>query len=160
MNKLFAFFERIFIILSGSALVCMMLLICSDVTMRCFSYSIQGSYELLGLLGAVMTAFALSFTQKSKAHVAVDILLRTFPKSVQQVISVFNNIISALLFIIISHQLFVFAFSLYEAGELTETLRISYYPFIYAAAIGCIGLATLLCFDSVKGLVPFKGTVR
>ena len=160
MIKSFDFFERILTILGGFTLICMILLTCSDVAMRCLSLSVRGSYELLGFLGAVTTAFALSYTQKSKGHVAVDIFVKILPKPVQQALSVFNNLISALLFMIISHQLFVFGFSLSEAGELTETLRIAYFPFIYAVAIGCIGLAILLCFDLIKNLTLFKGTER
>jgi len=128
--------------------------------MRCLSYPAHGSYELLGFLGAITIASALSYTQKSKGHVAIDILVRTFPKSAQLALSVFNNLISALLFIIIAYQLFVFGFSLREAGELTETLRIAYYPFIYTVAIGCIGLAVLLCLDSTKKLILSKGAKK
>ena len=160
MIKSFAFFERILTILGGFTLTCMILLTCSDVTMRCLSHSVRGSYELLGLLGAVTAAFALSCTQKAKGHVTVDILVRTFPKPVQQILSVFNNLLSALLFMIISYQLFIFGFSLSEAGELTETLRIIYYPFVYAVAAGCIGLSVLLCIDSVKSLALLKGTEK
>ena len=152
MIKSFDFFERILNILGGFTLICMVLLTCTDVAMRYLSLTMRGSYELLGLLGAVTTAFALSYTQKSKGHVTVDIFVKTFPKPAQHALSIFNNLISALLFMIISHQLFVFGFSLSEAGELTETLKIAYFPFIYAVAIGCIGLATLLCFDLTKSL--------
>ena len=160
MTKAFDFFERILTILGGFTLICMVLLTCSDIIMRCLSLSVRGSYELLGFLGAVTTAFALAYTQKSKGHVTVGLFVNIFPKSVQQVFSVFNNLISALLFIFISHQLFVFGYSLCEAGELTETLRIAYYPFIYAVAAGCIGLAALLCLDLVKSLTLLKGIER
>jgi len=157
MLKFFDFFERILTILGGFTLICMVLLTCGDIIMRCLSYPAQGSYELLGFLGAITIASALSYTQKTKGHIAVDMLVKTFPKPAQLALSVFNNLISALLFIIIAHQLFVFGFSLREAGELTETLRIAYYPFIYTVAIGCIGLSVLLCLDSAKSLTLLKG---
>ena len=41
-------------------------------------------------------------------------------------------------------------------GEVTETLRIIYYPFTYAVALGCFVLALVMLTDLLKSLIPKK----
>jgi hypothetical protein len=59
-------------------------------------------------------------------------------------------------FVIVAWQLIEKGSTLWKTGELTETLKIIYYPFIYAVAFGCAVL-TLVCLgDLIKMLFPGK----
>ena len=42
-------------------------------------------------------------------------------------------------------------------GETSETLRIIYYPFVYAVALCCLLLAFVLLIDFLKLIAPQKG---
>ena len=43
-----------------------------------------------------------------------------------------------------------------KTGEVTETLRIIYYPFTYVVAFGCLVLALVMLTDLLKNLLSPK----
>jgi TRAP-type C4-dicarboxylate transport system permease small subunit len=110
----------------------------------------------MGFTGAMLAAFALAHTQMKKGHIAVDVLVNVFPSKVRWVLSVVNNAICFIFFILAGWQLVIKANTLRTTGELTETLRIIYYPFTYAVALGCLALAMILLTDFLKQLIPPK----
>jgi hypothetical protein len=56
----------------------------------------------------------------------------------------------AAFFAIASWQITVKATTLMQTGEITETLRIIYYPFTYAVALGCLVLTLVMLVDLIK----------
>jgi len=142
--------------LAGCILVVMVLLTCANIVFRMIWIPISGTYELMGFAGAMLTAFALAYTQMRKGHIAVDVLVNVFPSKVQWLISVVNNVMCAVFFLMAAWQLGVKAHTLRQAGELTETLRIIYYPFTYAVALGCGVLSLILFTDLLKQLLHTK----
>jgi TRAP-type C4-dicarboxylate transport system permease small subunit len=108
----------------------------------------------MGYLGAVVTAFALGYTQMRQGHIAVDILVLGFPKKVQQFLRGINSFICMGFFAIVGWQVAKYATNLWKTGEVTETLRIAYFPFTYATALGCFSLALVFL---VEGLHSFAG---
>jgi hypothetical protein len=53
-------------------------------------------------------------------------------------------------FSIAAFQLAKYATNLWDTGELTETLRIVYYPFVYAVALGCAVLSLAFLTEFLK----------
>jgi len=43
-----------------------------------------------------------------------------------------------------------------NTGEITETLRIIYYPFTYGVALGCAVLSLVLFTDLIKSFITKK----
>ena len=136
--------------LAGMILIVMVLLTCANIIFRLFWVPISGTYELMGFAGAMLTAFALAYTQVKKGHIAVDVLVNVFPNKVQWVLSAINNMMCFVFFMLAGWQLVIKANTLRNAGELTETLRIIYYPFTYAVAFGCCVLALILLTDFLR----------
>jgi TRAP-type C4-dicarboxylate transport system permease small subunit len=60
-------------------------------------------------------------------------------------------------FALVAWQVFVFATTIWKRSETSETLRIIYYPFVYAVAFCCALLALVLFIDFVKLLALEKG---
>jgi len=112
---------------------------------------------LMGFFGAVVTAFALGYTQAKKAHISVDILVNLFPKRLQKIINGINNLICAAFFSLAGWQIAKLAGSLRASGEVTETLRIIYYPFTYGVALGCFLLAMVLLIELVELFLSANG---
>ncbi|MGA9178233.1 MAG: TRAP transporter small permease, partial [Desulfobacterales bacterium] len=54
-------------------------------------------------------------------------------------------------------QIAVKATTLMNTGEITETLRIIYYPFTYGVAFGCAALSLVLFTDLVRFFFMEKG---
>ncbi|CCH49895.1 TRAP transporter small permease [Pseudodesulfovibrio piezophilus] len=142
--------------LAGVFLVCMMLLACANMVFRAMWAPIQGTFELMGFMGAVVAAFSLAFSQRQKSHIAVGLLLNRFPQAVQRMTDALTSLISCLFFIFCGLETTKWAAFLVQTGELSETLQIIYHPFVFATATGCFALSFVLCVDTLKILTARK----
>ena len=142
--------------LAGIMLLAMMLLTCANIVSRELWLPISGTYELMGLFGAVAAAFALGDTQLRRGHVAVDILMQSLRPAVRRALAAINSTLLAAFFLLVAWQLTQKAITLKQTGEVTETLRIIYYPFIVCVALGCAFLALVLLTDLAAVIAPPK----
>ena len=156
LTKITACLNSILTFLAGLILIVMVLLTCANIVFRMFWVPVSGTYELMGFAGAMLTAFALAYTQMKKGHIAVDVLVNVLPKKTQWVLAVINNAMCFIFFMLAGWQLAIKANTLRTTGEVTETLRIIYYPFTYAVALGCAVLALMLLTDFLRQLIPTK----
>jgi len=156
LDRLNQLLIRLLTVIGGFFLVAMVLLICTNIFSRNVWVPIKGTFELMGFFGAVVTAFALGYTQQGKGHIAVDVLINTFSEKTRRVLQTFNSGICTVFFGIAAWQVAVKATTLMQTGEVTETLRIIYYPFTYAVAFGCLVLALVLLTDLLKNVWPPK----
>jgi TRAP-type C4-dicarboxylate transport system permease small subunit len=139
--------NRILVGIAGCCLVVMLGLTCTNIVLRLVAVPIRGTVELMGLFGAVLTACALGFTQRKRAHISVDILFHAFPQPVRRGLECFNCLVCAGFFGLVAWQIAGWATTLRQTGEVTETLRIIYYPFTYAVALGFGVLAFVFLAD-------------
>ena len=156
LTKITSCLNSILTFLAGLILIVMVLLTCANIVFRMFWVPVSGTYELMGFAGAMLTAFALAYTQMKKGHIAVDVLVNVLPKKTQWVLAVINNAMCFIFFMLAGWQLAIKANTLRTTGEVTETLRIIYYPFTYAVALGCAVLALMLLTDFLRQLIPTK----
>ena len=156
LTKITSCLNSILTFLAGIILIVMVLLTCANIVFRMFWVPISGTYELMGFSGALLTAFALAYTQIKKGHIAVDVLVNIFPAKTRWVLAAINNAMCFVFFILAGWQLAIKANTLRTTGEVTETLRIIYYPFTYAVALGCGVLALILLTDFLRQLIPAK----
>ena len=140
--------------LAGLCLLAMIGLTCANIFLRLFGMPVRGTFELMGFLGATVTAFALGYTQLKRGHIAVDVLINTFSRRTRLFLSTLNNAVCMAFFLLIAWQLSEKAHTLHQTGEVSETLRIIYYPFTYGVALGCLLLALVFAADLCK---PFFG---
>ena len=63
---------RVMYSISGVAILGMIVITVSDVTLRFFRMPINGAYELVSFLGALAISFAIAQTCVQKGHVASD----------------------------------------------------------------------------------------
>jgi TRAP-type C4-dicarboxylate transport system permease small subunit len=135
---------------AGLFLLAMITITGANIVSRLFGLPIRGTFELMGYFGAIVTAFALGYTQIKRGHIAVDIVVLRFSKKTQRILHAVNHLICMVFFIIVAWQIFKYATTLWETGEVTETLQIVYYPFTYAVALGCLILAVTFLVDFLK----------
>ena len=134
----------------GAALLALVLLATANVGLRILRVPASGTYELVSFLGAIVTAGALGYTQKRKDHIVVDILSEKFPGPVKRALDGVNYALTMVLFSLISWQTFLWGSKLWRSGELSETLKIVYYPFVYCVALGFAVLAVTLFLDLLE----------
>jgi TRAP-type C4-dicarboxylate transport system permease small subunit len=142
---------------AGAFLIAMILMTCANIITRLLGTPIKGTFELMGYFGAVATAFALGHTQIRKAHISVDILVNRFSPRTRRMLNGINHVICFLFFGTAGWQVARWAATLRETGEVTETLRIIYYPFTYGVAVGCFLIALVLLVDFLKVLSARNG---
>jgi TRAP-type C4-dicarboxylate transport system permease small subunit len=110
----------------------------------------RGAYEIVGFLGAIVIAFALGYSQKRKDHIVVDILTEKFPKRINRVLDGINYFITTIFFAIVSWQVFVWGMKISRSGEVSETLKIVFHPFIYGVSFGFAVFSLTLIIDFLK----------
>jgi TRAP-type C4-dicarboxylate transport system permease small subunit len=157
LEKLTLKLNRILITIAGCFLIGMILLTCANIFLRIVWAPVRGTFELMGFFGAVVAAFALGFTQLSRGHIAVDILFRSFSGRTIRILTGLNHLICGLFFMVVAWQLAEKGNILRETGEVTETLRIIYYPFTYGVAVGCGFLSLVFVRDLIRAVTGPKG---
>ena len=150
LEKISRILNRMFMLVAGVFMAAMILITCANIFLRIVWVPIKGTFELMGFFGAVATAFALGYTQMKKAHISVDILVDQFSQKTRNVLNAINYLVCMVFFAVVGWQIFLLAINLRNTGEVTETLRIVYYPFTYGVAFGCFLLALVLLVDLLK----------
>ena len=132
------------------ALTFIMLLTVADVVLRFFGHPIVGTFEIVGLGGAVAIGFGIPLTSWLRAHIYVDFVIQKFPKWGMNTMNILTRVISIALFILIGYNLFIYATDLYKSGEVSLTRQIPFYPIAYGMGVCCFIQCLVLFTDIVK----------
>ncbi len=136
--------------LAAVAVVGMMLLTTADVVLRFFRCPIPGTYEIVGFLGAVMISFSLAATSINRGHIAVDFLIKKFPPRITGFIDRINTVVCAIMFVLLTRYLLLYAADARRVGEVSMTLQVPVYPFIYGIAAGCMVLCAVFILQIIR----------
>lgn len=141
--------------MGGVAVLLLMSLATVNVCLRFFfNAPYRGTYEVVGFLGAIVIAFALGYTQKRKDHIVVDILTEKFPRRVNRILDRINYLVTTIFFSIVTWQIFIWGEKISKSGEVSETLKIIFHPFIYSVSLGFAVFSFTLLIDFLKNLKP------
>jgi TRAP-type C4-dicarboxylate transport system permease small subunit len=120
-----------------------MVLSSADIFMRyLFNSPITGTYDVVSLMGAVLASFAMPYTMLQKGHVAVEVLIQSLSRTKQLIIETFTHFLGITLFLVLVWQAILLSRDMKEAGEVTPTLLVPFYPVVYCMAI-CFFLLSL-----------------
>jgi len=104
-------------------------------------------------MGTVAAAFAMAHTSVEKGHVAVSIVVQFLPERVQTVIGTITTSFGFIFFAIVSWQSIVYAKDLKESGEVSLTLQLPFYPFVFGIGFAAAGVCLVLLTDFSKNVV-------
>jgi TRAP-type C4-dicarboxylate transport system permease small subunit len=144
--------------IAGAAIIFMMVLTCADVILRytttiytAFGWKIlasvrpiPGTYELVCLTAVVAAAFAMAHTSLQAGHVAVNFVVRLLSENAQAVFQIITSSLGFLFFAILCWQSVLYAQKAKEWGEVSMTLQLPYYPFIYGIAFSAFTVCLVL----------------
>ncbi len=156
-------------LIAGAAIIIMMLLSTADVLLRLgvplfsklqWSFlsilkPIPGTYELVSFLGTVAAAFAIARTSIQGGHVSVSLVTRLLPERIRNMIRMITNSLALIFFGLLSWRSFLYAEELRFCGEVSMTLQLPYYPFIYGVAFASFVMSIVLItylIDDIKEL--------
>ncbi|MDD5168040.1 MAG: TRAP transporter small permease [Syntrophales bacterium] len=148
--------NKTLMIAGGAALITLMLLATGNVVLRLFHVPLSGTYEIVSFLGAVVTASALGYTQRNKDHIVVDILSDKFPAGLKFIVDACSYLAMTIFFAVVSWQTFIWGMKIRESGELSETLKIMYHPFVFGVSLGFAVLTTACIVDLIKTVANRK----
>jgi C4-dicarboxylate transporter DctQ subunit len=135
--KLVHSFSRWICWVSVAALIGMMLLTSSDVVLRYMGYPIKGTFDIVGLLGTIVVALAIAYTQVLGRHIATAFMASRGNKLVQTI----NNSIVCLLglgmYALIAWQCSLLGTKIWRIGRVSDTIEIPLFPLVYVVAFGC-----------------------
>jgi TRAP-type C4-dicarboxylate transport system permease small subunit len=151
---------NVLMVVAGLSLVAMLVLACANMVLRLFGYPILGTYELMGFLGALVTGFALAATQLKGGHIALTVLAGALPKALERAVDAASSLACAAFFFLVAWRTAAWAGTLTRMGELSETLRIPFQPFVYALALGCAVLGLALLADAAAAMARLKEEQR
>jgi TRAP-type C4-dicarboxylate transport system permease small subunit len=136
---------------AASALTLMICVTVVDVFLRAVGRPVVGAYEVVSFFCApLVIGFAIPLTSWNKNHVAMDFLLVKLAKGNQNVLCVMTRIICILLFAFIGFNLFLVASEFRASGEVSQTLRIPFYPVAYGVGVCCFLECLVFVCDIIK----------
>jgi len=136
---------------AGIALVLMLLVIVVDIIgAKLFKSPLPGGVDIVGLLGVIVIAFAIAQTQVVHGHIEVEFFVMRIPEKARNVITSIIYSLGMLLFVLLSWQSFDFGRKLQVSGEVSMTLGIPLYPFVYGIAFSCVVVFLVLLLQYLK----------
>ena len=153
LDKISEFLNRVLAWIAGGFLAGIVILTCANILLRIVWKPIMGTVELVGYSGALVTGFALGYTHIKGGHIAVDLLVQRFSKRTRRILDALNGAVCTIFFALAAWQIAQYATTLWKTGEVTETLRIIYYPFTYGVAVGCALLAFVCLTNFLRSLL-------
>ena len=142
---------RILIAIGATVLALMMFLTALDVGLRyLFNSPLDGAFELVEYMMAIVIPFSIVYCAEQKGHVAVELIMSRFPKGIQVISDVIMTCITMVFAIIISWQNFLYIGEVYDSHLTSAVLQIPTYPFVIPVAIGISAFALLLLVDLIQ----------
>ena len=132
-----------------AALIAMMILTLADVILRAFARPIPGTYELVGILGAVIIGFSIPYTTMIRGHVIMDFLTESLSVRTRTGLHVLTRTLAIAFFIIAGWNLCLLGQGYIKAGEVTLTLKLPLYPIYYVVAFCCFIECLMLIVDMI-----------
>ncbi|MCP4682309.1 MAG: TRAP transporter small permease [Desulfobacterales bacterium] len=157
LEKINTRLARLLFWIAGAAIVVMMLLTCADVVLRYLRMPIPGTYELICFLGAVAVSFAMAHTSLQKGHVAVNLVIRILPQRIQGLVEAVTSGLGFALFALITWQSMLYANDLHAVAEVSLTLELPFFPFVYGVGLSAAAVCLVLLTDMLNNLTTAFG---
>lgn len=140
--------------ISSVFLFLLMFLTAADVIGRnLFNSPITGTYEVTGLVLAMMIFFSLGSGQLGKDHIEIDFLTNMMSEKVQAGLYALSSFVLFVLMSITTWQLFEYAMRTMAGGELSGDLGLPLHIFMFAAFAGAIAFTLTYLLDMFQSIL-------
>lgn len=145
--------SRLLNVIGTVVVMSMMLLIVVDVTLRnAVNKPVQGSFEIVEFMMAVLVFCFFANGQREKGNVNVEMFVRRLSPKVIRILNVFNYFLATGFFTLVTIQMFRETYSVFQRYDVSPSLHIPEYPFMLAASIGVLVLTLVLLVDLFTAL--------
>jgi len=135
------------------ALFAMMMLTVSDVILRAFGSPIIGCYEVVTFLSAVVIGFPIAYTQIQRVHIAIEFVVMRFTRKAQKIVDAVAHFLSIGVFAVLAWQVSRLGVKFWTIGQVSETLELPFFPFVWGVAFGCAVMTLILIIDFYNSII-------
>lgn len=151
--KRFRSFNVLLAYVGGYVLFGMMLLTTCDVIGRyIFNLPISGAYEITEAMMVTLVFFFIAYTQATKAHVGVELVINLLPQKIRVIIDIITHLLSLLMILLVAWMSTIRWLELMRIKEHTPILHIPVSPFLLILALGCF----VFCIEFGKDILRLK----
>ena len=150
MEKISYHINRIMNNISAAMMVLLTVVTIIDITERFFKQTASGTIEVTELSLVLIVYLAFGYTEHHEEHVIIDTAYELMPKKAKEVSYMVAGLISFVIILLMSWQLYVYAGRMLVGRYETGVLKIPYYPVVVAAAIGSLCYALAILSNMIK----------
>lgn len=121
-----------------------------DIFLRTAGSPIVGTYEIVGLSGALIVGSAIPVASWTRNHVYMEFILNWLPKGVRNIFNTVTRASCILLFFLIAINLFHVASRFAASGQVSTTLQLPVHPFAYVLGVFCLIECLVFLCDIIK----------
>lgn len=137
-----------------TGIVVMVLVTCADVIgAKFFLMPVPGAVEIISLVQVATIVFAVAATHRRGGHISVEMFVDRFHPRIRSLVKAFISFLGLVLFILLIYESIGLGNEYLEAGEVTATVRVPFYPFAYAFSLALLPIAMMM-------LVDFMGSIK
>jgi TRAP-type C4-dicarboxylate transport system permease small subunit len=137
--------------ISGVALVGIMLITVGDVVLRIFNRPIAGVYDLTIFLAGIVIGLAIPFSTWRRAHVRMLFLIEKVSSGWRKVLMTLTYILGIFMFLAVGRSLLPYGLRLYQAGEVSMTIHLPFYPVVFGIGVSCF-INCIVLFHQLIGI--------
>ena len=136
--------------IAGIGMIGLLLVSVIDISgNKLFKFPLPGGIDIASYIAVVVVAFGIAEVQLSRGHIEVEMLEQRLPKLPRKVINVIVNILGMVLWTIVAWRSFLYGTDLWRAGEVSMTLEIPIYPFVYVFGICAIVTVLVILLQTI-----------
>ncbi len=158
MDNAVSVLSRTFNLIGVCVLMVMMFLVAVDVFLRyAFNAPLEGTYEAVELMMAVVFCFGIAYTQRRRGHVSVDMIASRLGRRKRAAVSGLVALLSLGVFSLMTWQSFMKAGVALKSGETSyggvgPFGHVPMYPFIYLTSAACLIFCLELLVDCISSI--------
>lgn len=114
----------------------LMVLVVGNVISRVFGYPIPGTFELAEFLAALAIGLSLAYCETQDGHVATTFFFDRLGKKGQALANVLIGLFVSVFLGLVVWRMMEYAATIKITGQVAQTTKLSYYPFVYLIAFG------------------------
>lgn len=131
----------------------MVVVTCADVLgAKIFNRPVPGSTEIVSLVQVAVIIFAVAATQRERGHISVEMFVLKMPPRLRATVKSLTSLAGLVLFSLLVWEGFALGNEYLEAGEVTATILIPFYPFAWGFALALVPVVMMMLCDLVEAL--------
>lgn len=136
--------------LAGIALLVMFLLTLAEVVRRMVWRPIPGAWEMISFLGGIVIGLSVPHTSQKNGHVAVDFAVVKMPRPARNAMAFATRVLALAFFALIGWGLISMGIDYRAAHEVSQTLKVPFYPVAIALGAAFLIQAFQFLLDALR----------